>query len=305
MGMQREPGQKGVNWSNIAVGAIMNMFEVTTLGQPLEVIKTQMAANRSQTMVQALQSVWARGGTLGFFQGLIPWAWIEASTKGGVLLFTASEIETATAAMGMNPATGGLLGGMGGGIAQAYATMGFTTSMKTAEITRHKQAASGVKPPSTWALFFEILRKEGIRGVNKGVNAVAVRQCTNWGSRIGFTRLTESSIRKVRGKKEGQSLGVLDKILSSSVGGALATWNQPIEVIRVEMQNMSKEATASANRPAKLTMFNTFGYIYKENGIKGLYRGVTPRIGLGIWQTICMVSFADYVKAWVKKNQKV
>jgi len=61
--------------------------------------------------------------------------------------------------------------------------LGFTTSMKTAEITRHKQAASGVKPPSTWALFFEILRKDGIRGVNKGVNAVAVRQCTNWGSR--------------------------------------------------------------------------------------------------------------------------
>ncbi|KAF8530984.1 hypothetical protein JB92DRAFT_2854480 [Gautieria morchelliformis] len=24
--VQREPGQKGVNWSNIAVGAIMNMF---------------------------------------------------------------------------------------------------------------------------------------------------------------------------------------------------------------------------------------------------------------------------------------
>lgn len=70
------------------------------------------------------------------------------------------------------------------------------------------------------------------------------------------------------------------------------------------MQNMSKEATASANRPAKLTMANTFAYIYKENGIKGLYRGVTPRIGLGVWQTICMVSFADYVKVWVKGNQK-
>ncbi|KAI0257660.1 mitochondrial carrier [Lactifluus subvellereus] len=304
MAIQKEPGQKGVSWSNIAVGAIMNMFEVTTLGQPLEVVKTQMAANRSQSMAQALQSVWARGGFLGFFQGLIPWAWIEASTKGGVLLFTASEIETATTAMGINPAAAGLLGGMGGGIVQAYATMGFTTSMKTAEITRHKQAAVGVKPPSTWALFFEILRKEGIRGVNKGVNAVAVRQCTNWGSRIGLTRLVESSILKVRGKEDSQSLGAMDKILASSTGGALATWNQPIEVIRVEMQNMSKEAAASANRPAKLTMFNTFGYIYKENGIKGLYRGVTPRLGLGIWQTICMVSFADYVKAWVKANKQ-
>jgi len=51
--------------------------QVTTLGQPLEVIKTQMAANRSQSMGQALQSVWARGGFVGFFQGLIPWARIS------------------------------------------------------------------------------------------------------------------------------------------------------------------------------------------------------------------------------------
>jgi len=300
MGVQREPGQKGISWSNIAVGGIMNMFEVTTLGQPLEVLKTQMAANRSQTMFQAIESVWARGGVAGFYQGLIPWAWIEASTKGAVLLFTASEIETATTAMGVNPAAAGLLGGMGGGIVQAYATMGFCTCMKTAEITRHKQAATGVNPPSTWAVFADIYRREGIRGINKGVNAVAVRQCTNWGSRMGFARLAESLIRKSRGKSENDKLSALDKIASSSIGGALATWNQPIEVVRVEMQSMSK-ATANANRPAKLTILNTLAFIYKENGIKGLYRGVTPRIGLGIWQTVCMVSFADYVKAWVKK----
>lgn len=51
-------------------------------------------------------------------------AWIEASTKGAVLLFTASEIESASVNFGVNPAAAGLLGGMGGGIAQAYATMG-------------------------------------------------------------------------------------------------------------------------------------------------------------------------------------
>lgn len=63
------------------------------------------------------------------------------------------------------------------------------------------------------------------------------------------------------------------------------------------MQSMAKGA-ASPNRPAKLTIMSTLKYIYKENGMKGLYRGVTPRIGLGIWQTICMVSLADYVKVW-------
>ena len=50
------------------------------------------------------------------------------------------------------------------------------------------------------------------------------------------------------------------------------------------MQSMAKNT--SVNRPAKLTVFNTLGYIYKESGIRGLYRGVTPRIGLGIWQTV-------------------
>jgi hypothetical protein len=65
----------------------------------------------------------------------------------------------------------------------------------------------------------------------------------------------------------------------------------------IQMQSMAK-STANANRPAKLTIMNTLAFIYRENGIKGLYRGVTPRIGLGIWQTICMVSLADYVKLW-------
>lgn len=64
------------------------------------------------------------------------------------------------------------------------------------------------------------------------------------------------------------------------------------------MQSMLKQTANNPNRPARLTVLNTLGYIYKENGIRGLYRGVTPRIGLGIWQTVCMVSFADYVKVW-------
>lgn len=63
------------------------------------------------------------------------------------------------------------------------------------------------------------------------------------------------------------------------------------------MQSMAK-STGDVKRPAKLTIMNTLKFIYQENGMKGLYRGVTPRIALGIWQTICMVSFADYVKLW-------
>ncbi|KAH9025684.1 hypothetical protein EDB83DRAFT_2526747 [Lactarius deliciosus] len=77
------------------------------------------------------------GGFVGFYCGLVPWALgaiarpnhesgvrIEASTKGGVLLFTASEIETAMMSMGINtghPAAAGSLSRMGGGIARSGA----------------------------------------------------------------------------------------------------------------------------------------------------------------------------------------
>ncbi|KAF6071043.1 mitochondrial DNA replication protein YHM2 [Candida albicans L26] len=291
--MSKQIEKKPISFANIALGAGLNLAEVTTLGQPLEVIKTTMAANRSLTMPQAAKFVWSRGGILGFYQGLIPWAWIEASTKGAVLLFVSAEAEYQFKKLGMNNFVSGMGGGITGGLAQAYLTMGFCTCMKTVEITRSKQANTpGVPQQTSFQVFKEIYRKEGIRGINKGVNAVAIRQMTNWGSRFGFSRLAEESIRSLTGKSESQKLSAWEKIASSVIGGGLSAWNQPIEVIRVEMQSKTNDP----NRPKNLSVAGAFKYIYQQNGIKGLYRGVTPRIGLGVWQTVFMVAFGDIFK---------
>ncbi|KAL1570860.1 mitochondrial DNA replication protein YHM2 [Candida albicans P57072] len=291
--MSKQIEKKPISFANIALGAGLNLAEVTTLGQPLEVIKTTMAANRSLTMPQAAKFVWSRGGILGFYQGLIPWAWIEASTKGAVLLFVSAEAEYQFKKLGMNNFVSGMGGGITGGLAQAYLTMGFCTCMKTVEITRSKQANTpGVPQQTSFQVFKEIYHKEGIRGINKGVNAVAIRQMTNWGSRFGFSRLAEESIRSLTGKSESQKLSAWEKIASSVIGGGLSAWNQPIEVIRVEMQSKTNDP----NRPKNLSVAGAFKYIYQQNGIKGLYRGVTPRIGLGVWQTVFMVAFGDIFK---------
>lgn len=58
------------------------------------------------------------------------------------------------------------------------------------------------------------------------------------------------------------------------------------------MQSMKKDP----NKPAKLSVWGTAKYIYGEAGFKGLYRGVTPRVALGVWQTICMVALGDVAK---------
>ncbi|CAH2351675.1 citrate/oxoglutarate carrier protein [[Candida] railenensis] len=291
--------KKPISFANIALGAGLNLAEVSTLGQPLEVVKTTMAANRNLNLLQATKTVWSRGGVFGFYQGLIPWAWIEASTKGAVLLFVSSEAEFQFKRFGFSPFISGMGGGVSGGLVQAYMTMGFCTCMKTVEITRAKQAVvPGVAQQTSFQVFKEIYAKEGIRGINKGVNAVALRQMTNWGSRFAFSRLAEDFIRKIRGKSDSEKLSALEKIGGSVIGGGLSAWNQPIEVIRVEMQSKTNDP----NRPKKLSVGSAFAYIYKQNGIKGLYRGVAPRIGLSVWQTVFMVAFGDILKQLFKTD---
>jgi hypothetical protein len=95
-------------------------------------------------------------------------------------------------------------------------------------MTRAKDA--GIRNVSTLTICRRILVAEGLGGLYKGVNAVALRQMTTWASRIGITRLNESVIRRTLGKSENSPLSVPQKIFSSCVGGAISCWNQPFEV---------------------------------------------------------------------------
>jgi hypothetical protein len=206
---------------------------------------------------------------------------------------TSTEVEYhAKAKLGVSNSMAGVLGGIVGGASQAYLTMGVTTCMKTVEVTRTKNALAGEKVPGTMQTFFEILRTKGIRGVNRGVNAVALRQVTGWSSRIGISRFAETNIRRITGKNETEKLSFGEKIAASTIGGALSCWNQPFEVVRIEMQSLKVDPT----RPESPTMLSTAKHILQTSGPLGFFRGVVPRIGVAAWATICMVGFGDIVK---------
>jgi hypothetical protein len=212
------------------------------------------------------------------------------------LLFTSSEIEyVVRSKLGLSNSAAGILGGAGGGFFQAYTTMGFCTFMKTVEVTRHRSGAEA----STMKVAADIFKREGIRGINKGVNAVALRQMTNWGSRMGISRIVESALHSLKDPKDkDKALSKPQRLLASVIGGTLACWNQPIEVIRVNMQSQVLDAT----RPAKMTIANCAKWIWEQQGFKGFYRGVTPRIGLSVYLTSCMVFGGDELKAYFAKK---
>lgn len=85
------------SYKNLLIGAaiqvsthpLTKVFEVSTLGQPFEVLKTQQAANASQSLPTAIKTIYSQAGVGGFWRGLWPWAIIEASTKGTDVLMKA------------------------------------------------------------------------------------------------------------------------------------------------------------------------------------------------------------------------
>ena len=162
-----------------------------------------------------------------------------------MLLFTAAEVEYAAQVyLGLGRDAGATLGGMMGGVVQAYTTMGFCTFMKTVEITRVKEIGrDGVRPKTTWEVAREVYAKDGWAGMNRGVSAVAARQLTNWGGRLGIPRFTESVIR---GNDPRRTLTRPERLFSSVLGGALSCWNTPFEVIRVEMQKVKDPGLSNA-----------------------------------------------------------
>ena len=278
-------------WANAVIGGGLNIFEISTLGQPFEVIKTHQAANRGDNLMVAMQKTWQRGGIAGFYQGLIPWAWLEAGTKGGVILLSSSFIEENATRMGASKGVAGLLGGSGGGVVQAYTTMAPACLMKTIEVTRAK---GGPNTPSTLAVAADIIKKEGIAGMYRGVSAVALRQMTNWGTRFGVARLTEQVFQ---GGDKTRKLTKVERLSAAVLGGATMCWNQPLEIIRVEMQT-------AREGEAKPSFFKAAQRIYAENGLAGFYRAVIPRMGLSIYLTTVMVFGGDEVKIALKEYYK-
>jgi len=65
----------------------------------------------------------------------------------------------------------------------------------------------------------------------------------------------------------------------------------PFEVARIEAQ------TRAINNEPKLSMVQIFKLVHGEYGVAGLFKGVIPRIGLGIWQTLFMVSGANIIRS--------
>merc|ERR1719174_3357676 len=149
---------------------------------------------------------------------------------------------------------------------------------------------SGDKDASVVAAVRTTWRDKGLIGFYPGGTAIAFRQATNWASRQGFTEAVRHRFKIMFHGDENAKLTTKENILAGVCGGSLSCWNHPFEVARIEAQ-----ARADQGQSAK-SMVQVFQMVVKENGVRGLFQGIIPQWGLGVWQTTFMVIGPKLVK---------
>eukprot|EP00397_Hematodinium_sp_SG-2012_P050634 GEMP01058955.1.p1 GENE.GEMP01058955.1~~GEMP01058955.1.p1 ORF type:complete len:288 (+),score=51.26 GEMP01058955.1:22-864(+) len=265
-------------------GAVLQCVEAATLGMPLEVWKTRMGRFRNENSIEAFQNVYRRAGIGGFWRGTSA-KMVESASKGAILLFAKESILSAMVGAGQGQVLSGIVAGAGAGACQTT-VLGPCTFIVTAVVTGDKNMSITRKIKDTW-------RAHGVKGFYPGGLAIALRQSTNWASRQGFTEYIRGKAKERIHGDRNANLTNVQEAMCGLLGGALSTWNQPFEVARIQMQ-----AAASAGEP-KVGLVTTLSTVVREYGPQGLFKGIVPRIMLGMWQTVFMVSGAKVLKQYL------
>eukprot|EP00605_Chrysophyceae_sp_TOSAG23-4_P001662 GSChrysophyteH1.ASY1.ANO1.1824.1 assembled CDS len=278
---------------DIIQGGILQTCEALTVGMPFEVWKTHMGANRSEGTLQAFRSIYKSDGVGAFWRGWQPKV-VESFSKGAVLLFSKEAIKRSCLSFGLGEVPSGILSGFGGGLCQV-SVMGPCTFLVTASVAG-AQAEGGKM--STINRIKHTYANAGIGGFYRGGTALMLRQGSNWASRQGFTDMVRSVLRERNRAKEGTGaqtssgqLTIMEEALAGTVGGLLSTWNQPVEVMRIDAQHR-----AAKGLPPR-SLVATAKVILKENGVRGMFQGIVPRMGLCVAQTLYMVTIPYILKS--------
>eukprot|EP00186_Timspurckia_oligopyrenoides_P000232 CAMPEP_0182447532 /NCGR_PEP_ID=MMETSP1172-20130603/17087_1 /TAXON_ID=708627 /ORGANISM="Timspurckia oligopyrenoides, Strain CCMP3278" /LENGTH=278 /DNA_ID=CAMNT_0024644005 /DNA_START=83 /DNA_END=916 /DNA_ORIENTATION=+ len=273
----------GKGLTDIRNGAVLQCLEAASLGMPFEVWKTRMGRYRNEGTLTAFRQIYTlNGGGLSgiasFWTGVGP-KMVESASKGAVLMVSKEFLNTRANEMGLSPFLSGIIAGAGGGVCQTI-VMGPCTYLVTAKVT----STSSTATPLT-KLIGDTWKAKGLKGFYPGGSAIAFRQATNWASRQGITEKVRELMKKRHGDPKAKLSGS-EEAISGILGGALSCWNHPFEVARIEMQ------ARASHGESKMSMLQVFRMVVKEYGISGLFKGVVPRIGLGVWQTLFMVNGA-------------
>lgn len=129
----------------------------------------------------------------------------------------------------------------------------------------------------------QVIEEQGVSGLYRGSSAVAMRQATNWCSRQGITEFVRARVPVE---------GAMGEIMSGCIGGALSSWNTPLEVARIEAQSK----LGAGEKMQGKSLVATIQEIVDKRGFCALYVGLIPRACQACYQTLFLVTVPRLMK---------
>lgn len=142
------------------------------------------------------------------------------------------------------------------------------------------ELGTGSRYRSSLQAFPTIVREEGFGALYKGVQPALLRQATYGSLRIGMYEPIKSFWSRVLPSSDGTTT-VAHKLLSGIMcGGAAAAVCNPTDVAKIRMQadGMERRADGSHAPPRYRNVIHALSTIAREEGMRGLWKGVSPTV---------------------------
>jgi solute carrier family 25 2-oxodicarboxylate transporter 21 len=250
-------------------GAITGIVETLVI-QPLDMVKTrlQLLEGSNQRLGTAFNSVYREGGVFRFYRGVLP------ELVGS---FPTSSVMLATAEIAKRQFTewnGGVCNtyiAFSSGIVSGYSETFVTTPFQVIKVRMQAKEHLGRYSDSVQC-FRNLLRTEGVLSLFIGLGPSFWRNCS-WNS-VYFACLYKLKTFLPR-SSSAIGDGINAGIAGAVSGGVACTVYSPFDVVKSRFQSQIYEPGVKPKyRYTVLSLVN----ISREEGIKALYKGLSPAL---------------------------
>lgn len=258
-------------------GSLGGIVEASCL-QPIDVIKTRLQLDRSgnyKGIVHCGSTIAQNEGFRALWKGLTPFA-THLTLKYALRMGSNAVLQSAfkDSQTGNLSPEGRILSGFGAGVLEALVIV---TPFEVVKIRLQQQ--KGLSPellkykgPINCAT--TIVREEGIRGLWAGAAPTVMRNGTNQAAMFTAKNGFDAILWK-KHEGDGKVLQPWQSMISGFLAGTVGPiCTGPFDVVKTRLMAQSR----SAGEVKYKGMFHAISTIYREEGLRALWKGLLPRL---------------------------
>ncbi|KAI4601665.1 hypothetical protein KJ359_011796 [Pestalotiopsis sp. 9143b] len=236
---------------------------------PTEFVKTRrqlLNTGKSESPLRILTTAIRSHGLGSVYTGAGAFC-ISNTLKSGVRFLTFDTVRDRlpkNTNTGKPAAASTILAGMAAGIAESVTVLTPGENIKTRMI-QERARSHGI---SAAKITREILRTNGVKGLYRGVSPVVIKQASN--SAVRFVSYS-TMLDIIRPYVQSTGIGLSAPAIAGAAAGVVTVYcTMPFDVLKTRMQSQS--GVGSQN------LVQSLSTIVREECIKGLWKGTTPRL---------------------------